>query len=419
MTLSTDGPPTALDAALAAALETLRARHPGPAVPLLVEQLVVGQWQTSRAALAALKREGPAGMVAVPAVARWLTGAVDAADLERHGYALREALQALRGWHGAAVEAAAEPGAVGAAARTLLEHFATAVEPAVRRLLETDHGAAHRGAVDYLDGAAGDRPAAIEALRRFLARPADDDDAYTRAAAITALQSLSSAAVAAESAEGPGDDAAPAEDATDEPTAPEPGAQTPLDALTADHPETDAPLDPLADDVEAFVERELVPLLLREFESGPPTARLAALNALQRLGARAEAAAAAMWRLIRQGPLDEPELERVRQRALSAFVPLVARKLPADRPPEDAADTGRAETARTLLIEMAMGDRDPRVRAQALEALSRLADDDAAVWAAAVESANNPQPLVRGTSTRLIALLGAMARRGKLARPLD
>ncbi len=408
-------------APLDGALDVLRRHHPGPAVPLLIEQLVVGEWQTSRAALAALKREGPAGMVAVPAVARWLAETVASdADLERHGYALREALQALRGWHEAAEKTASEDDPAGAAARTLLDHFADAVEPAVRRLLDGPHGAAHRGAVDYLSAAADDHPAAIEALRRFLSRAADDDDAYTRAAAITALQSLS--ASAAEARENPEPAATPENPELAEPAAPTAEAPTDaaaLDLLKAGHPETDVPLDPLADDVEAFVERELVPLLLREFESGPPAARMAALNALQRLGTRAEAASAAMWRLIRQGPLDEPELERLRQRALSAFVPLVARKLPADKPPEEADDFGRAETARTLLIEMAMGDRDPRVRAQALEALSRLADDDQAVWAAAVESANSTQPLVRGTSTRLIALLGAMARRGKLARPLD
>lgn len=396
------------EAGLDDALDVLRRHHPGPAVPLLVEQLVVGRWQTSRAALAALKREGPAGMVAAPAVARWLVGSVAEAGLERHGYALREALQALRAWHGHAEEAAGGPQGVRAAADTLLAHFAEVVEPAVRGLLEGAQGAAHRGAVDYLAAAARDRPAAIEALRRFLSRPAEDDDAYTRAAAITALQGLSAA-----SPEAP-------PDAPPTPEAPA-GArpETPLDALTAAHPETDAPLDPLADDVEAFVERSLVPLLLREFESGPPATRMAALSALQRLGTRAEAASAAMWRLIRQGPFEDAEVERLRQRALSAFVPLVVRRLPPDRAPGDAEDVGRAETARTLLIEMAMGDRDPRVRAQALEALSRLADDDQSVWAAAVESANNPQPLVRGTSTRLIALLGLMARRGRLARPPD
>lgn len=392
------------------ALEILRRHHPGPAVPLLVEQLVVGRWQTSRAALAALKREGPAGMVAAPAVAGWLVGSVAEADLERHGYALREALQALRAWHGHAEEAAADgPADARGAADALLAHFAEVVEPAVRGLLEGDRGAAHRGAVDYLAAAARDRPAAIGALRRFLSRPAEDDDAYTRAAAITALQGLS-AASAEPPPDGPPTPAAPEVSDADPPEAP-------LDALTAAHPETDAPFDPLADDVEGFVERSLVPLLLREFESGPPATRMAALSALQRLGTRAEAASAAMWRLIRQGPFEDAEVERLRQRALSAFVPLVVRKLPPDRAPGDAEDAGRAETARTLLIEMAMGDRDPRVRAQALEALSRLADDDQAVWAAAVESANNPQPLVRGTSTRLIALLGLMARRGRLARP--
>lgn len=396
---------------LEAALDVLTRSHPGPAVPLLVEQIAVGQWQTSRAALAALKREGPAAMVAAPAVARWLAASVEQADTERHGYALREALQALRAWHGAAVEAAEGEGPTAEAAGTLLDHFARAVEPAVRGLLEGPHGAAHRGAVDYLSAAAGDRPAAIDALRRFLARSTDDDDAYTRAAAITALQSLSAAVAPPEESDGSPESPA----ASPAPLA-EPAAR---DALTAGHPETDAPLDPLADDVEAFVERELLPLLLREFEDGPPAARLAALSALQRLGTRAEAASAAMWRLIRRGPFDDAELERLRQRALSAFVPLVVRKLPADGPSEEADDFGRAETARTLLIEMAMGDRDPRVRAQALEALTRLADDDQAVWAAAVESTNSTQPLVRGTSTRLIALLGAMARRGRLSRPLD
>lgn len=390
------------------ALEALAAQHPGPAVPLLIEQLVVGRWQTSRAALAALKREGPAGLIAAPAVARWLAGSVVEADIERHGYALREALQALRGWHAQAAQAAAQgPVEARAAAEALLEHFAAEVEPAVRALLDGPHGAAHRGAVDYLAGAASDRPAAIAALRRFLSRPAEDDDGYTRAAAITALQELSAGAPAEPPAQAP--------QALVEPEAP----RRPLDALTADHPETDVPFDPLADDVEGFVARELVPLLLREFESGPPAARLAALSGLQRLGTRAEAASAAMWRLIRQGPFDDAEVERLRQRALSAFLPLVTRRLPPDAPPDDGSDAGRAETARTLLIEMAMGDRDPRVRAQAIEALSRLADDDGSVWAAAIESANNPEPLVRGTSTRLIALLGLMARRGRLARPLE
>lgn len=394
------------DPALTAALDRLRAAHPAPAVPLLIEQLAPGQWQSSRAAVAALRREGPAAVIAAPAVARWLAAAIDAesANLERHGYAVREALGALRGWWTTARALAAD-GPASAAAATLLGYFAAEVEPMVRRLLDGPHGAAHRGAVDYLGAAAGDRPAAIEALRRFLARPAEADDGYTRAAAITALQALSSAEA----------EPAPAPAPSPEPT-PAPAAGG-LRALTAAHPDTDVPLDPLAGDVDAFVERELVPLLLREFESGPPAARLAALTALRQLGTRADAASAAMWRLVRRGPDDDPEVERLRQRTLQVFVPMVTRRLTPDAPPADGADAGRAETARTLLVEMAMGDPDPRVRAEALEALTRLADDDPAIWAAAVESANSAQPLVRGTATRLIALLGVLARRSRLGRP--
>ncbi len=152
-----------------------------PVVPTLILAIDPRQWPQTRSAVSGLRRQGPAAISAIPAIAGWLKLCAHRATTNEQQYTVHDILLALADLRRlAGTLAPAEPGP---AADRLARFLDEAFQPYLLSVLVAPLRIWHRGAVSYLRGQGGDVEALAESLRRFattlLDAPAEHDDWYS------------------------------------------------------------------------------------------------------------------------------------------------------------------------------------------------------------------------------------------------
>ncbi|MGB1016322.1 MAG: hypothetical protein ACPG4T_19450 [Nannocystaceae bacterium] len=163
----------------------------------LADELVAGRFRGPRSAVNSLRREGIAGIPAIPAIAAWVRSTIGKISNDNGGYGVREGMLTLGDLRrmvlsqsmGAEIE-------VREGLRVFAGFLDGEVEEAARTLITTPSGRAARGAISYLRDSRGDLQASVQALEAYLdnhpGETGDGDFDYSRNDAMYAMQDIAS-----------------------------------------------------------------------------------------------------------------------------------------------------------------------------------------------------------------------------------
>ena len=341
----------------------------------LADEVVPGRFKGSRSAVNSLRREGLAGLPAIPIIAAWVESSLGRIPDDWAGYGVREGMLTLADFRKNVRARSFDSDGPAAEAITTFEDFLEGhVVSVAIALLNGPNGRACRGSIGYLRGVRRSPQRAVDALTAYLdnhpGETGDGDLDAARGDAIYALQELSERVRATERtvAQSP----VPATPPPERPSKPEAVEPASAEAQTAAPDFDGLSNEERADRATAFIGGDLVPRLRSELRSSSANARLAALAGLSQLGDSALVALPDVWAIANDDRLDEGMWASLRERALLVATQMAARAQRAERPPSPATDPRIIE----LLMGRALSDPESRVRAESIRALVGLPTDE-------------------------------------------
>lgn len=383
-----------------------------PVAQRLADEVVLNRFKGSRSAVNSLRREGIAALPSIPVVAAWIRNSVGRIPDDWAGYGIREGMLTLGDFRKHVWDRTYDAsGEGGEALKTFDDFLEGTVQEIAFELLNGPNGRGCRGAISYLRSARQNPERCIEALGVYLdnhpGETGDGDLDCARGDAIYAMQELSQrarsnaivATAAAREATLLEPEAPPGElfagreepaereleqELADDESLTEPdsvGPPEPVETVEPVQPNVPTPrsrsrapdLSKLSPDARAersvqFIGSNLVPRLRRELTSSNPNARMAALNGLAQLGDAGLAALPDIWDIANDPRMLDGTWKNLREQALTIATHMAIRAQRGAPTSGPTADDRMVE----LLVQRALTDSEPQVRAQAIRSLVGL-----------------------------------------------